>query len=271
MTDNPSTPTDAQPDEKIQQLEERVAELEAMTEIGDEDGDGWSMGDLLDLGLTRRQALTALALLGAGYALGPAITKALSEPAAASHGGASLGTAENPLQEIYVHDLYNTTDNIVADSIDTDNVTIGSGLTYETISTSFGDISGLSGDYAYVDLFVSNFGGRDGDNVHVRVNGNSNSEYHNVYPDGSSETLSYWRLATTTFAENLYAGVIRLTGGGGFSPVTLDAQGSTREANGTEVTEGNLTSDGELNSIEFLTSGSSIVSADDFVCVGAKF
>lgn len=122
MTDDTDTPTDEPSDNQIQSLERRVAELEAMTEVDSEDGGGLSLPDLLDLGLTRRQALMAIALVGAGYALGPAITKSISEPAAASHGGATLGTADNPLSEIYVEDLYNTTDNIAADSVSTDEL-----------------------------------------------------------------------------------------------------------------------------------------------------
>lgn len=185
MSTEDNTTTEASSADQIQQLEQRVAELEAMTEVDSDSADGPSVHDLLDIGLTRRQALMAIALVGAGYSMGPAITKAITEPAAASHGGATLGTASNPLAEIHVEDLYQQTDNIDTDSLTTDDATINQSVTWpdgSTTTTSPGDGGSVSDhdNSAHTEAFVSD---GDGTERQIWVIANGASDPSGAAPD----------------------------------------------------------------------------------------
>jgi len=48
---------------RVAQLEDRLAEIEGIHTVKDEDGQEWSASDLMEMGLTRRQALAAIGTL----------------------------------------------------------------------------------------------------------------------------------------------------------------------------------------------------------------
>lgn len=115
MTDNDTTPTEAQPDDRLAELEQRVDELEAATTVGkDDDGNPITLAGLRSLGMTRRQALIAGASVLAGIPLGQAIVRAFAGTAAATHGGGTIGTSGDPLDAIHVEELFQQTDSLNA-------------------------------------------------------------------------------------------------------------------------------------------------------------
>jgi len=112
--DNNNTTTTAsstgEPDGE--QLAARVTELEAEVEaltsadevVADEQGRTWSLGALLDLGLSRREAMVALGAIGAGASFAGALRRAV-DVAAANPDEKDVGTPSNPA-DAYLSNVY---------------------------------------------------------------------------------------------------------------------------------------------------------------------
>lgn len=83
-------------EKRVEQLEEKTTELEEGAI--DAQGRKWTKSDLLNMGLTRRQAMAALGAIAGGTSIGAAIYQAI-EPAAAqastSDGDDDVGTPDN--------------------------------------------------------------------------------------------------------------------------------------------------------------------------------
>lgn len=84
---------------KIEELEKRIDEMEAGGE-----SDGWSVQDLTQLGLTRREALYILGAIAAGYTFREAFLRATAPAEAGSKEVGAVGTADKPV-DIFVEDL----------------------------------------------------------------------------------------------------------------------------------------------------------------------
>jgi len=108
-------------DDRTEQLEARVAELEEQLDdlktagdvATDAQGRQWSAADFMNVGLTRRQALGAIAALASGAALHEAFQQAVGVAEAA--GSSQVGTIGEPGSPVdaYIEDLYDTNDNPV--------------------------------------------------------------------------------------------------------------------------------------------------------------
>lgn len=72
---------------------------------------------------TRREIVAGFGILGAGATLGA--YGAVGRAAASNEGSGSIGTNENPLEAIYVNELHQNTDHITAESLTTEEVSIG--------------------------------------------------------------------------------------------------------------------------------------------------
>lgn len=86
--------------QRIAELEDRVDSLshgQARLERGavDETGQAWTMADLLNIGLSRRQAMGALASIAGGATLATALTQAVAADASTSDGDGDVGQPGN--------------------------------------------------------------------------------------------------------------------------------------------------------------------------------
>jgi len=100
-----STTIDESDDEQpsVSELVERVEALEKTQEdlkqgAIDAQGRNWSVTDFLNLGLSRRQALSAVAVISGGGTAASALIQVVSEPAAADpgdNGNTTLGSSSN--------------------------------------------------------------------------------------------------------------------------------------------------------------------------------
>jgi len=186
----------------------------------------------------------------------------------------SIGVDESALS---FYDGTNLTADVDNGSVNTGAATLTNGPTYEVLASvdnaAIPDITGLSG-YYYVDLLIQGLyeGDNSGTGVEIRVNGVSTADYYNVYTDGTSETASQWNLATSLYTGNRYTGFVRVMSGSNTDkgPILIDAQGSSREPNDTEITEGHVTFDAQLDSLEFISSGGDPI-AGNFTAIGAKY
>jgi len=98
---------------RVEQLEEKQEKLEESAV--DAQGREWSVSDLLSMGLTRRQALTALGIVAGGAPIGVAIYRAVGTAAAeasTSDGDDDVGSPDNR------HDYF-------ADGVDANSITTG--------------------------------------------------------------------------------------------------------------------------------------------------
>lgn len=110
--------------ETVQELIERVEQLEEQQQrlvqgAVDSQGRAWSVSDFLNMGLTRRQALTAIAAIASGATLGVAIQEAVGVAeagASTSDGDGDVGTPSNPV------DVF--ADGVDATSVTTDEVNV---------------------------------------------------------------------------------------------------------------------------------------------------
>ncbi|WP_435551951.1 hypothetical protein [Natrinema sp. CGMCC1.2065] len=117
--------TDSHGEPEIEQLEQRVDQLETRVDeelaVEDESGKKVTLGSLLDIGLTRRQALAAIGLVAYGAAIPTAIVKATGTVEAQSSNAVTgidqLGTSSDPIGAIYTDGLYQNTDHIDATSV----------------------------------------------------------------------------------------------------------------------------------------------------------
>lgn len=89
-------------EERIQQLEERVEQLEGRNDV------------------SRRKVLQGAGLLGVGGLLGGSAKRAVGT-AAADEGSGSIGTEENPLDQIYVNELYQNEDHLRPTTVGSEN------------------------------------------------------------------------------------------------------------------------------------------------------
>jgi len=111
-------------EEEVEKLRERVHELEDVVEdlttgatsATDDQGREWNVGDLLELGLSRREALFAIGALASGYAFREAIVSAIGTAEAAEAEGA-VGSQSQPL-DIYANRLLDPSGDTVYDSQD---------------------------------------------------------------------------------------------------------------------------------------------------------
>jgi hypothetical protein len=94
-----------------EQLKQRVAALEAEVEdltsgetVEDEQGRTWSLGNLMDLGLTRREAMVVLGAIGAGASFAGAFRKAMGL-ASANPDEVDVGTPSNPA-DVYASNVH---------------------------------------------------------------------------------------------------------------------------------------------------------------------
>lgn len=100
-------------------LEERVEQLEEVVTTTDANGREWSLGSLTEMLGSKRQAQIALGALAAGATLTGAITWA-TRPAKAQQqlGTGTIGTADRPLDTIYVDTLNSVEEVATVDEID---------------------------------------------------------------------------------------------------------------------------------------------------------
>lgn len=94
--------------------------------------------------VTRRDVLAGAGAVGAGALLGGGATQALSETAAASHGGATIGTSGDPIEMIHTEGLSSL------QSLDTDKVSINdggnwNGATVVRSETEYGNLVSTAG------------------------------------------------------------------------------------------------------------------------------
>lgn len=80
--------------------EEARAVYENEIAVEDSRGDRWTLGRLLDMGLSRRQAILALGYIGLGFSGTQAIVSILSGNAQAAASG-QVGTSANPLTDLF--------------------------------------------------------------------------------------------------------------------------------------------------------------------------
>lgn len=117
-----STEPDTDDEPSANQLRDRVANLEQTVSAlndqlseTDDSGEEWSLAELMDLGLTRRQAMAALVALGAwGASLGGAIRWATQNVRAADDVSDSVGTASNQV-DLYLDEIRGPSDNVFFD------------------------------------------------------------------------------------------------------------------------------------------------------------
>lgn len=107
MTDN----------DTIQELQHRVEQLEEQQEqlvqgAIDAQGRNWSVSDFLSMGLSRRQALTAVAAIASGATIGGALREAVGVASAAASTSDSDGDVGTPSSRV----------DVFADAVDTDQV-----------------------------------------------------------------------------------------------------------------------------------------------------
>jgi len=168
--------------------------------VQDEDGGSWSVYDLMDIGLTRRQALYALGLIGAGYSVTQAAISAMSESAEAAQGTGNLGTASNPLDTVYANRLGTSSEPVqsaTVQSLDAGQIQVGSQNALISVAAS-GQVGLTSGD-ASVDTGISDTDatfylalGIDDPNADAKVAGrlfwnDSAGTYHiEIVEDGTS-------------------------------------------------------------------------------------
>lgn len=122
-------------------------EARQVMEVRDENGNSVSVTDFTNFGLTRRQALHAMALVAGGASIGGAVANVMSDDAVASHGGGQIGTANNPLDAVYVNDLLatsvGTSSNPVTD-VHSDNVTANTKIVDAAGVEHTGELADLS-------------------------------------------------------------------------------------------------------------------------------
>lgn len=130
-----STDDQQQTDSRVEQLANRVDELEEQVDdlaVEDPNGQKITLGSLLDLGLTRRQAMAAMGLVAGGSTIGVAVLKSIGTATAQEGNNAitgieQLGEPDNRIGPIYASELdvdtfTQNTDNIVTDSLETDEL-----------------------------------------------------------------------------------------------------------------------------------------------------
>jgi hypothetical protein len=132
-------------------LEQRVARLEQQLAAGqratDESGREWSLGELVGLGLSRREALVALGAIAAGYGAREAIISGIGTAEAASASG-SIGTSNNRVDAFLagVNATGDITDAGNSKTVyDSSTQTVGDGTTsadHQSLSTDSASIGG---------------------------------------------------------------------------------------------------------------------------------
>jgi len=124
--------------DRVEQLENRLDELANGRTVEDEQGRSWSAADLVGLGFSRREALTALGALAGGAAFSQAIKSSMGVAQAATD-SPDVGTSSNPV-DLYANHIREANYLVGADIANA-----GSG----TVPTSQGDgtlaMEGISG------------------------------------------------------------------------------------------------------------------------------
>jgi len=124
--------------ERVGELEDRLTRLTQAEDVAvDQDGRQWTLGDLMNIGLTRREAMLALSALVGGAALPYAISTAVTTEANAQSGAVGqIGTSDESV------DVYGAT--VDADSLNTVDAEINGNQVYvqgsQPSSPSTGDI-----------------------------------------------------------------------------------------------------------------------------------
>lgn len=134
---------DELPSEKRNKIVELVDELE---EIEDDP----------DASVTRREAVKALGALGLGAAIGGGSYRAMTQPAAAAHGGGTIGTAANPLSMVHTHDISDLESLYASGPLEVE----GSGGVFSgTTEANFGLSSSVTGEDGFFAAQESDTGG----------------------------------------------------------------------------------------------------------------
>lgn len=111
---NDSEPTKHELLDRIEQLEEQQQQL--VEGAVDAQGRSWTVSDFLNMGLTRRQAMTAVGAIAGGATLGTAIRKSIgiaSADASTSDDDGDVGTPENRVD-------------VFADGVDVNTISLSS-------------------------------------------------------------------------------------------------------------------------------------------------
>lgn len=146
--------------------DQRLDELE----VTDRNGDSFSVSDLVNVGLTRRQAIGALGLaMFTGATLTEAAIRAFAGRAKAATGLGEVGTQTDPLSVVYVNDIGDGSEPVQS---------INNGDYHETVVT--GTVSGTTS----LDLSAANV-------FRHTLTGNTTFEFNNPSssPAGNSFTL----------------------------------------------------------------------------------
>jgi hypothetical protein len=186
---------DEEATQRLAELEDRVDSLshgQARLERGavDENGQAWTLADLLNIGLSRRQAMGALASIAGGATLATALTQAVAADASTSDGDGDVGQPGNRV------DVF--ADGVDATSVTTESLVIG-GTLYEqdgnspfTVSSSTSATYTISGSYDEVLIIPesTNFY-----HDQLQVNGITSSDYR-ILDNSDSRTTgqSEWDL-----------------------------------------------------------------------------